>query len=55
MKKNITPPEFIRQTIRIPLDLWKKLNYLRIEGKIKSIQAAAVAGMKKIVGENDDA
>jgi len=55
MKKNITPPEFIRQTIRIPLDLWKKLNYLRIEGKIKSIQAACVAGMKKIVGENDDA
>jgi hypothetical protein len=38
-------------TIRIPEKLWKKLNYLRIEGKIKSIQEAAIKGLMHVTNQ----
>lgn len=38
-------------TIRLPLELWKKLRHLQEEGKIKSIQSAVVAGLDAIVEE----
>jgi len=37
-------------TIRLPLDLWKKLRNLQTEGKIKSIQRAVIDGLRKIIG-----
>jgi len=36
-------------SVRIPLDLWKKLRRLQEEGKIDSIQAAVIAGLDAIV------
>jgi len=40
-------------TIRLPLDLWKKLRNLQTEGKIKSIQQAVLAGLRKVVEKNE--
>lgn len=37
-----------RMSIRIPLDLWKKLRELQTQGRIKSIQEACVEGLKKL-------
>jgi len=36
-------------SIRLPLDLWKKLRRMQEEGKIKSIQAAVVDGLDATV------
>ena len=40
--------EFKRQTIKIPVDLWKKLRRLEETGKIKSIQNAVIRGLEWI-------
>jgi len=36
-------------SIRIPVELWKKLRRMQEEGKIKSIQAAAIEGFYSVV------
>ena len=38
-----------RITIRIPFEIWKALRELQTEGKISSIQQAAVTGMNKLI------
>ena len=38
-----------RVTIRVPFDTWKSLRELQTEGKIASIQQAAVAGMNQLI------
>ncbi len=38
-----------RVTIRIPFEIWKALRELQTEGKISSIQQAAVTGMDRLV------
>ena len=40
-----------RLTIRIPFAIWKRLRELQTDGKIKSIQQAVVAGLKKLIDE----
>jgi len=40
-------------SIRLSTELWKKLNYLRIEGKIKSIQQAVVDGLYHVADKLD--
>ena len=37
-----------RVTIKIPFELWKSLRELQTEGKIESIQRAAVIGMDRL-------
>ena len=44
-------PRIKTLSIMLPLDLWKKLRRLQEEGKIKSIQAAVVAGLDAIAKE----
>ncbi|MCP4668874.1 MAG: hypothetical protein GY849_21255 [Deltaproteobacteria bacterium] len=39
-----------RITIRIPFEIWKALRELQTEGKISSIQEAAVSGMNNLIG-----
>ena len=39
-----------RVTIRIPFEIWKDLRELQTEGKISSIQEAAVTGMDRLIG-----
>jgi hypothetical protein len=36
-------------TIRIPLNLWKKLMLLKINGKIDSIQQIVIAKLKEVI------
>ena len=36
-------------TIRFPLAIWKKLNLLRIDGKIASIQQAVLDGLDLLI------
>jgi hypothetical protein len=36
-------------TIRIPFELWKALKLLQLEGKIKSIQQAAIEALELAV------
>jgi len=38
-----------RVTIRIPFETWKSLRELQTEGKIVSIQQAAVTGMESLI------
>ena len=38
-----------RITIRIPFEIWKALRELQTEGKISSIQQAAVTGMDRLI------
>lgn len=38
-----------RVTIRIPVEIWKSLRELQTEGKVVSIQQAAVTGMDNLV------
>ena len=38
-----------RVTIRIPFETWKSLRALQTEGKIVSIQQAAITGMDKLI------
>lgn len=38
-----------RVTIKIPFELWKSIRELQTEGKIKSIQQAAITGMGNLV------
>ena len=38
-------------TIRLPTDLWKSLMLLKVDGKIKSIQDAAVKELRRVVRE----
>ncbi len=38
-----------RITIRIPFEIWKALRELQTEGKISSIQQAAVTGMNRLI------
>ena len=38
-----------RITIRVPFDTWKSLRELQTEGKVASIQQAAVAGMNQLI------
>lgn len=40
-----------RMTIRIPIELWKKIRRLEEAGKIKSIQDATIRGLEWIVKE----
>ncbi len=42
-----------RITIRIPLDIWKKLKMLQIDGEIESIQAAVIEGLKLIIKKKE--
>lgn len=42
-------PQVKTLSIRIPVETWKKLRRLQEEGKIKSIQAAAIAGLEEMV------
>lgn len=42
-----------RLTIRLPFELWKKLRELQTDGKIKSIQQAVIAGLKKLINKED--
>jgi len=42
-------PRIKTMTIRIPLELWKKLRRLQEEDKIDSIQAAAIIGLDAVV------
>lgn len=41
-------------TIRLPFSLWKSLRNLQTEGKIKSIQQAALNGLRKVVEKNEN-
>lgn len=50
-QKGDNMPKLKILTIRLPLDLWKELRELQTEGKIKSIQQAAIFGLKRIVRE----
>ena len=36
-------------TIRIPIEIWKRLRDLQTNGKIKSIQQAAIEGLKNVI------
>lgn len=36
-------------TIRIPIEIWKKLRNLQTDGKIKSIHNAVIEGLKIIM------
>ena len=38
-----------RVTIKIPFELWKSIRELQTEGKIKSIQQAAISGMDNLL------
>jgi len=38
-------------TVRLPQELWRQLKILKMDGKIKSIQQAVVAGLKIIINE----
>lgn len=38
-----------RLSISIPFEIWKKLNLMRIDGKIKSIQDAVINGLKALI------
>ena len=40
-------------TIRLPHELWRKLKLLQIDGKIKSINDAAIRGLWQIVKEKE--
>jgi hypothetical protein len=41
--------EFKIMTIRLPIELWKKLKFLIIEGKIKSIQSAIIDALQEYI------
>ena len=38
-------------TIRIPLDLWKRLRRAQEDGKVRSIQDAAIRGMEILLSD----
>ena len=44
-----------RITIRIPFEIWKSLRELQTEGKISSIQEAAVTSMSDLIESGDAA
>lgn len=46
MKKNI---DFKAMSIRLPMEIWKRLNLLRIEGKVSSIQEACIEALEKLI------
>jgi hypothetical protein len=39
-------------TVRLPRELWKKLSIMKVNGKIESIQAAAIRGLEMVISEN---
>lgn len=40
-------------TIRIPITLWKRLKLAQIEGRIKSIQQAAIEGLVLVLRKTE--
>lgn len=44
-------PEIKVTTIRLPLDLWKRLRDLQTEGRIESIQQVAIDAIKRYLDE----
>lgn len=50
----MTPIDYKVTTIRIPIDLWKRLRRAQEDGLIASIQQAAIDGMELFLKEGKE-